>query len=195
MATHHRDSRLAPRALLVAAWASSRAGDEAGAQETLVKLIADYPDAAEVPEALYLLGHDGRRTRAARVSGGSLSRAYPARPGRPPTPRPPRTVCPRSPERVSASPRCRAQQRLDRADRLLRGGVPQAAADEADRLAADAQDVSIAVRALKLAADASQRLGRYDAAVRAIESAVARAPVEQRSALQLEQARLLQPER
>ena len=39
----HRDSRLAPRALLVAAWAASRAGDEAGAQTMLTRLIAEYP--------------------------------------------------------------------------------------------------------------------------------------------------------
>ena len=190
VATHHRDSRLAPRALLVAAWASSRAGDEAGAQEAIVKLIADYPDAEEVPEALYLLGMtaEGRgQLESAAAAYRELTLIAPAG-----------AYASAAGDRLSALARggvriapLSPQQRLDRADRLLRGGVPQAAADEADRLAADAQDVSIVVRALKLAADASQRLGRYDAAVRAIESAVARAPVEQKSALQLEQARLL----
>jgi peptidoglycan lytic transglycosylase len=190
VATHHRDSRLAARALLVAAWASSRAGDEAGAQETLVKLIADYPDAEEVPEALYLLGMtaEGRaQLESAATAYRELTLLAPAS-----------AYASGAGDRLSALARAgvriaplSAQQRLDRADRLLRGGEPQTAADEADRVAIDAQDVSIVVRALKLAAAAWQRLGRYDAAVRAIESAVARAPVEQRSALQLEQARLL----
>jgi len=190
VAANHRHSRLAPRALLVAAWASSRAGDEGGAQEAVVRLIADYPDAEEMPEALYLLGMtaEGRgQLEAAAAAYRELTLLAPAG-----------GYASGAGDRLSALARAgvrisplSVQQRLDRADRLLRGGAFQAAADEADRLAVDASDVSIAVRALKIVADASHRLGRHDVAARALELAVARAPVEQKSALQLDQARLL----
>jgi soluble lytic murein transglycosylase len=190
IAVHHRDSRLAPRALLVAAWASSRAGDEARAQEAVVKLLADYQDADEVPEALYLLGMtaEGRgQLEAAAAAYRELIVSAPAT-----------GYASGATDRLAALARAgirivplSVKQRLDRAERLLRSGVLQAAADEADRLAAETQDVAIAVRALKIVAAASQRLGRYDAAARTIELAVARAPLEQRPGLQLEQARLL----
>jgi len=190
VAARHRESRLAPRALLVAAWASSRAGDEVGAQETLGKLIADYPDAEEVPEALYLLGMtaEGRgHLEAAAAAYRELTLLAPAT-----------GYASGASDRLSGLARAGVritplsiQQRLDRADRLLRGGVAQAAADEAERVAADAHDVGVVVRALKVVSDASQRLGRYDAAARALELAVARAPAEHKPLLQLEQARLL----
>ncbi len=187
---NHRDSRLAPRALLVAAWVSSRAGDEGSAQEAVIKLIANYPDAEEVPEALYLLGMTAEargQLEAAAAAYRELTLLAPAS-----------GYAAGAGDRLSGLARAgvrisplSVQQRLDRADRLLRGGAAQAAADEAERLVAEAPDVGIAVRALKVVAEASQRLGRYDAAARAIELAVARAPLEQKSALQLQQARLL----
>ncbi len=190
VAARHRDSRLAPRALIAAAWAASRAGDEANAQAQLTRLIAGYPDAAELPEALYLLG----MTAEARGHPDAAAAAY----------RELTLVAPTTGYASGASDRRAAlaragvripalsiQQRLDRAERLLRGGVPQAAADEADRIASEAQDPGLVVRALRVVADASQRLGRNDLAVRTIELAVSRAPAERKPGLQLEQARLL----
>lgn len=190
VAERHRNSRLAPRALLVAAWAASRAGDEAGAQAQLTRLIASYPDAAELPEALYLLG----MTAEARGNPEAAAATY----------RELTLVAPTTGYASGASdrlavlaragariPALSIQQRLDRAERLLRGGVPQAAADEADRIASEAQDPGLVVRALKVVADASQRLGRHDVAARAIELAVSRAPAERKPGLQLDQARLL----
>jgi soluble lytic murein transglycosylase len=190
VADHHRQSRLAPRALVVAAWAASRAGEEARAQELLTRLIADYPDAAELPEALYLLGMTAEalgNPEAAAATYRELtlvapSTGYASGAGD-------RLVGLAS-SGVRMAP-LSLQQRIDRAERLLRGGVPQIAADEAERIASDAQDVGIAVRALRVVADASQRLGRYDMAARAIELAVARAPADRKPGLQLEQARLL----
>jgi soluble lytic murein transglycosylase len=190
VADRHRDSRLAPRALLVAAWAASRGGDEAGVQAHLARLIADYPDAAELPEALYLLG----MTAEARGNGDAAVAAY-----RELTLQAPATgyasgasdrlaVLARTGVRV---PALSSPERLDRAERLLRGGIPQAAVDEAERVAADAREPGLTVRALRLVADAAQRLGRHDAAARAIELAVSRAPAERKPGLQLEQARLL----
>jgi soluble lytic murein transglycosylase len=83
------------------------------------------------------------------------------------------------------------RQRLDRAERLLRGGVPKTASDEAERIATESHDPSIVVRALRVVADGARRLGQYDAAAKALDMAIARAPAEQQTALRLEQARLL----
>ena len=190
VAERHRNSRLAPRALLVAAWAASRAGDEAGAQAQLTRLIASYPDAAELPEALYLLGMTAEargNPEAAAATYRELTLVAPTT-GYASGASDRLTVLARAGARI---PALSIQQRLDRAERLLRGGVPQAAADEADRIASEAQDPGLVVRALKVVADASQRLGRNDVAARAIELAVSRAPAERKPGLQLDQARLL----
>ena len=82
-------------------------------------------------------------------------------------------------------------QRIDRAERLLRGGVPKTAADEAERIVSEARDPGIVLRALEVVAEGAQRLGRWEAAARAKELAVARASTVQKPKLQLEQGRLL----
>jgi soluble lytic murein transglycosylase len=190
VAERHRDSRIAPRALLVAAWAASRAGDDAGAQAHLAKLVASYPDAPEVLEALYLLGMIAEargNTEAALAAYRELILTTPTT-----------GYAAGASDRLAALsragvrvPALSVQQRLDRAERLLRGGVPQAAADEADRIASVAQEPGLVVRALRVVAEASARLGRPEVAARALELAVARAPADRRPALQLDQARLL----
>jgi tetratricopeptide (TPR) repeat protein len=80
------------------------------------------------------------------------------------------------------------RQRLERAERLLRGGVPKTASDEAERIATESQDPSIVVRALRVVADGARRLGQYEAAAKALDMAIARAPADQQTALRLEQA-------
>src|SRR5439155_1152726 len=82
-------------------------------------------------------------------------------------------------------------QRVDRAERLLRGGVPKTAADEAERIVEEARDPSLLVRALRVIADGAQRLGRHETAAKALGLALPRVPAEQQNALRLEQARLL----
>ncbi|MEK7385733.1 MAG: lytic transglycosylase domain-containing protein, partial [candidate division NC10 bacterium] len=82
-------------------------------------------------------------------------------------------------------------ERIERAERLLRGGVPAQAADEAERIVADTREPSIALRALRVVADGARALGRYAFAARALELAIPRAPGEQQTALQLERAKLL----
>src|SRR5262249_35832195 len=82
-------------------------------------------------------------------------------------------------------------QRVDRVERLLRGGVPKGAADEAERIVDETRDAGLALRALKVIAEASQRLGRYDIAARTLELAIDRAPADRKPGLRLEQARLL----
>jgi soluble lytic murein transglycosylase len=190
IADRYPDSRLAPSALLLAATLAGRGGDAAAEQAVLKRLLDAYPDAAEVPEALYLLGLTGE----ARGQLDAAAHAY----------RELQVLVPASGWAAGAADRLVAlagagvrvpelsiTQRVDRAERLLRGGVPKTAADEAERIAGETRDPGIAVRALKIVADASQRLGRHDLAARALEVAVGRAPADRKAALRLEQARLL----
>ena len=190
VADRHKDSRLAPRALLASATLAMRAGDDAAAQKLLVRVLDAYPDAREAPAALYLLGQVseslGQRDNAAATyrqlmvvapttgwADGAADRIGAlAAAG---TPIPPLTMA----------------QRMDRAERLLRGGVPKTAAEEAERIVDEARDPSLLVRALRVVADGAQRLGRHEAAAKALALAIPRVPAEQQDALRLEQARLL----
>jgi soluble lytic murein transglycosylase len=184
------DSRLAPRALLRAAALASRAGDEAGAHAALKRLLERYPDAPEVPEALYLVG----QTAEARQQPDVAALAY----------RQLRVLAPTTAYAEAAGdrlvvlveggtplPPISMSERIDRAERLLKGGVPKTAGDEAEAIATESRDAGIVLRALRVVADAAARLSRFDAAARAIELATSHAPVEQRSRLRLQQARML----
>ena len=190
IADHYPDGRLAAPALLLAATLASQAGDTVGEQALLKRLIDAYPDAVEMPEALYLLGMTGEargQTEAAMLAYRELQVLVPAS-----------GWAAGAGDRLAALaaggvrvPELSPGQRVDRAERLLRGGVPKTAAEEAQQIAGETRDPGLAVRALKIVADASARLGRYDVAARAIGLAVDRAPAERRPGLQLEQARLL----
>ena len=184
------DSRLAPRALLLASTLASGAGDEAAAHVLLKRLLERYPDAAEVPEALYLVG----QTAEARQQPEVAALAY----------RQLRVLAPTTAYAEAASDRLAAlvqagtplppismHERIDRAERLLKGGVPKTAADEAEAIATEARDAGIVLRALRVVADAAARLNRYDTAARTLELAASRAPADQRARLQLDQARML----
>jgi soluble lytic murein transglycosylase len=187
---YHPQTLLAPSALLLAATLATQAGDDAAAQDDLKRLIAGYPDSSLVPEALYLLGMIGE----ARGQREAAALAY----------REIRVLAPASGWADGASDRLEAlatagvpvpelstEERLDRAERLLRSGVARTAADEASAVAKAAREPGLVVRALRIVADASQRLGRHDLAARALETAAARAPEDRRPALQLEHARAL----
>ena len=184
------DSRLAPRALLRAATLASSAGDEAGAHGALKRLLERYPDAPEVPEALYLVG----QTAEARQQPDVAAVAY----------RQLRVLAPTTAYAEAAGDRLAVlmqagtplppismSERIDRAERLLKGGVPKTAADEAEAIATESRDAGIVLRALRVVADGAARLNRYDAAARALELAWGRAPAEQRARLRLDQARML----
>jgi CDP-diacylglycerol--glycerol-3-phosphate 3-phosphatidyltransferase len=159
VAERHRDSRLAPAALLLGAVLAERAGDEPGAQILLSRLITSYPDAFEVPQALYLSGMLGE----ARGKREAAALAY----------REVRVLAPASTWALGAEDRLTALteagvrvpslsvvQRVERAERLLRSGVAKTAADEAEQIVKETSDPSLVVRALRIVADASQRLGR-----------------------------------
>jgi soluble lytic murein transglycosylase len=190
VADKHPDSRLVPGALVQAAVLASRAGDDAAAQAALKRLLESYPDAAEGPQALYMLG----QITAARGQPETAALAY----------RQLMVLAPASgyadgaADRLAAlaatgtpTPPLSITQRIDRAERLLRGGVPKTAADEAERIVTEARDPGVVLRALEVVAEGAQRLGRWEAAARAKELAVARAPAAQKPKLQLEQGRLL----
>src|SRR5206468_3606660 len=84
------------------------------------------------------------------------------------------------------------EERVERADRLVRGGVAQTAIDEAERIVAEARESAVSLRALRVIADGARKLGRYETAARALEQAVARAPAVEQPALQLERGKLLE---
>jgi soluble lytic murein transglycosylase len=183
-------SRLAPRGLLMAAALASQAGDDKGAQAVLTRLLDGYPESREVPPALYLLGHAsearGRREDAAHAYRELMVLA------------PTTGWADGATDRLAALagagvpvPALTTDQRLDRAERLLRGGVAKTATDEAERLAGEARDPSIIVRALRVVADGAQRLGRWDLAASAVARSIPRVSAERQTALRLEEARLL----
>ena len=190
VADRYPDSRLAPRALVQAAVLAARAGDDDGAQAALRRLLERYPDVAEVPEALYLLG----QTAEARGQLDVAALAY----------RQLRVLAPTTGYEEAATDRLAVlsslgtpmpplslAERIDRAERLLRGGVPKTARDEAERIADEAGDAGIVVRALRVVGDAAARLGRYEAAAKALEAAARRAPSDQQPRLRIDQGRFL----
>jgi soluble lytic murein transglycosylase len=190
VADRHPDSRLAPRALILASVLASRAGDEIAAQAVLRRLLERYPDVVEVPKALYLVGQiaEARAERDVAVLAYRQLRVLA------PTTGYAEAAADRLDVLVTAGtplPPLSLAERIDRAERLLRGGVPKTAGDEAERIAGEAGDAGIAVRALRVVADAAARLGRYEAAAKALESAARRAPSDQQPRLRIDEARFL----
>jgi soluble lytic murein transglycosylase len=190
VADRHPQSRLAPRALLSAARLAMLTGDDAGAQTFIKRVIESYPDSRELPEALYLLGQTGE----ARGQRDAAALAY----------RELRVLAPASGWANGAEdrlvvlaaegvqwPPLSVAQRLERAERLLRGGVATAASSEAEALAGELSDNTLALRALRVVVDASQRLRRYDVAARALELSIKRAPADKRPGLELDLGRTL----
>jgi soluble lytic murein transglycosylase len=187
---HHPDSRLAAPALILASTLASRAGDETGAHGALRRLLERYPDSAEVPEALYLLG----QTAEARGQRDVAVLAYRQLRVLAPTTGYAEAAGDRLTVLVSAGtplPPLSMAERIDRAERLLKGGVPKTASDEAELIAGEARDPGVAVRALRVVGDAAARLGRYEAGARALEAAAKRAPSDQQPRLRIDQARFL----
>lgn len=183
------DSRLAPAALLMMATLASGAGDEDESQATLKRLVTTYPDSAEAPEALYVLAITGE-ARGDREAAALVYRELTVR-------APASGWADGATDRLAAlaaagirAPELSLAQRLQRAERLLRDGVPRMAFDEAAQVVKEAREPALIERALRLVAAASQRIGRREAAARAFELAASRLPTERRPSLLLEQGRL-----
>jgi CDP-diacylglycerol--glycerol-3-phosphate 3-phosphatidyltransferase len=177
----HPQSRLAPRALIMAARIAMRVDDVAAAQGFIKRAIESYPDSRELPEALYLLGQTGE----ARGQKDAAALAY----------RELRILAPASGWADGADdrlgvltgagirvPDLSLTQRLERVERLLRSGVASTASNEAEAIANEASEDSIVLRALRVAADAAQRLRRWELAARMTEMALKRAPADKRPA-------------
>ena len=182
-------SRLAPRALLLAATIDLRTDQDASAQTVLVRLINSYPSAAEVPDALYLLA----MTAEALGQLDAAALTY----------RDVRLLVPASGYAEGASdriavlqaagirlPPLTAAQRVERAERLLKANVPDAAMSEAQSIVDEVKDGAVVTRALRVVADSARNLRRYDVAARTLGLVVDRSSAERRPGLKLEQARL-----
>ncbi len=182
-------SRLAPRALLLAATLDLRADQDASAQTVLVRLINAYPDSPELPGALYLLA----MTAEALGQPDAAALTY----------RDVRLLTPASGYAEGASDRIVAlqaagvrlppltpTQRIDRAERLLRSNVPDVAMGEAQGIAAEVKEGAVVTRALRVVADSARNLRQYDVAARTLGLVIDRSSAERRPGLKLEQARL-----
>jgi soluble lytic murein transglycosylase len=183
-------SRVASQALLFAASAATRAGDEARHEALLRQFLASHADSPNAPAVLYQLG----LAFEARAEPQKAAQTY----------RELTLLAPASgyagaaADRLAAlarggtvAPALSPEERLTRAERLLRSGVLDAASTEADALAAEAREPGFVVRALQIVMSAAQRLRRYGVAARAAELAIARTPPERKPALRLELGRLL----
>lgn len=183
-------SRLAPRGLLMASTLAAGAGDDKGAQDLLTRLLGGYPESREVPAALYLLGQSAE----ALGQSEAAAHAYRELTVLAPTTGWAEGATDRLARLADAGvtvPTLTLDQRLDRAERLLRGGVAKIAADEAQLIVGEARDPSLVVRALRVVADGARRLRRYEVAAGAVGLMIPRVPAQRQPALRLEEARLL----
>src|SRR5206468_3370342 len=161
VADRYPKSRLAPRALLLAATLDLRANQDASAQTVLVRLINSYPDSPELPGALYLLA----MTAESLGQPDAAALTY----------RDVRLLAPASGYAEGASDRIVAleasgirpppltpAQRIDRAERLLRANVPDVAMGEAERIVDEVKESAVVTRALRVIVESARRLNRYD---------------------------------
>ncbi|MEK6666438.1 MAG: transglycosylase SLT domain-containing protein [candidate division NC10 bacterium] len=189
--SRHPESLLAPLAVLHAAVWASRQGDEAAVESLLRRYLSQFPAYPETPGARYLLGlsleAQGRGLDAARAfrelwltapasaygeAAGDRVQALAAAGVRLPPPTQP--------------------ELMDRAERLLAGGLLSAARQEAEALLVELPDPELTLRGLRVMTGGWRRGGQYDVAQRAADRALADAPVERRPPLLLDLARLQQ---
>ena len=182
-------SRLAPRALLLAATLDLRVDQDASAQTVLVRLINSYPDSPELPGALYLLA------MTAETLGQLDAAALTYRDVRVLTPA--SGYADGAGDRIAALhaagarlPPLTPTQRVDRVERLLRANVPDVAMTEAQSIVDEVKEGAVVTRALRVVADSARSLRRYDVAARTLGLVIDRSPAERRPRLKLEQARL-----
>src|SRR4029077_11842301 len=135
------------RALLLAATLDLRADQDVSAQAVLVRLINAYPDAPELPDALYLLA----QTAEALGQLDAAALTY----------RDVRLLTPASGYADGASDRIAelqagggrlppwtAPQRVERVERLLRANVPDVAMIEAQSIVDETKEGAVVTRAL-----------------------------------------------
>ena len=191
LAGRYPDGALAPLAILRAAdWASQQA-DEPGAESLLRRFLSQFASRPEAPAARYLLG----LSLEAQGRGLDAAQAF----------RELWLTAPASAYGEAAGDRLRQladqgfallpptqAERIERAARLLVGGLRSPAREEAEALLAERPDPELTLRGLRVLSGAWRRGGRYDVAAEAAERALTGATAEQRPVLLLELARLQQ---
>jgi soluble lytic murein transglycosylase len=183
--------RLAPTALFDAAFIVSAAGDDALSITLFRRLLDRHGYHAQASRARLLLGQallaQGLPQDAARVFG-ELWRVSPASPEADGAARQLRILADRGIAGASATP----QERVERAERLLRAGLGDRAKREADGILAESPSADVGSRALKVVLDASRRAGQSDAALAVINRALTTLPAARRPPWLLELARFQQ---
>ncbi len=187
----HPDSPLVPSALLLAAGLAARQEDEPGSEALIRRFLQRFAGFPDAPGARYVLGlsleAQGRGVEAAQTFRELWLRA------------------PASPYGEAAGERLQflalrgvpvpsptTVERIDRAERLLAGGVRAQAREEAEALLAELPDAELTLRGLRVLGGAWRRGGRYDVAQEAAERALADVAAARRPPLLLELARLQQ---
>jgi soluble lytic murein transglycosylase len=183
-------SGLTPSALMRGASVLSAAGDPTAAVTLLQRVLALAPDRADATRTRYVLGE-------ALVAAGDLKEAAdvfstlwlqaPASHG---------DAAERQLKALADSgvllPVPTPLERVQRAERLLAGGLIDRGRLEAEALVAERPPPDVRERALRVVMNASRRLGRDEAALAAANDALSTAPAERRPAWLLELGRLRQ---
>jgi soluble lytic murein transglycosylase len=185
------DSRAVPAALMLAAEQASRAGDEAGAAALWRRVLDRFPDLPDLPRVrlawAQALANAGRLGEAA-VAYRELWLLLPASPQGEAAARELRALEGRGVPVAAPTP----AQRVERAERLVAAGTAEAARSEADLLLAERPSTEVALRALHVIMDASRRLNRDDAALAAVNRALALVPADRRAPWILDSAKIQQ---
>lgn len=191
LVSRYPSSRLVPRTLLQAASWASRQGNESAAGALLRQFLTGFPGHDLVPLARYVLGLSlegrGEGLEAARVFR-ELWLTAPATPyGQAASDRLDLLAA----AGVSLPPPT-TLERVERAERLVAGGLAASARQEAEALLAELPDPGLTLRGLRVMTAGWRRGGRYDVAARAAERALGEAPAPRRAPLLLELGRLQQ---
>src|SRR5947208_105652 len=185
------DSRAVSAALILAAEQASRAGDEAGAAALWRRVLDRFPDLPDLPRArlawAQALSNAGRLGEAA-AAYRELWLLLPASPQGEAAARELRALEGRGVALAALTP----VQRVERAERLVAAGTAEAARSEAELLLAEKPSTDVAPRALHVVMDASRRLNRDDAALLAVNRALALAPADKRAPWILDSAKIQQ---
>jgi soluble lytic murein transglycosylase len=184
------ETGLTPAALLRAASVLRAAGDPAGAVRLLQRVLTRAPDHREAAQSRYALGEalvDAGDLKEAASIFSALWLEAPATYG---------DSAERQLKTLADSgvvlPVPTPLERIQRAERLLAGGLIERGGLEAEALLAERPAPEVRERALRVLMNASRRLGRDEAALAAANDALAAAPVERRPAWLLELGRLRQ---
>jgi soluble lytic murein transglycosylase len=185
------EARLAPAALFEGATLVSSAGDDATAITLFRRLLERHGQHPEAPRARLLLGQallaEGLTQEATRAFG-DLWLLSPASREADAAARQLRVLADRG---LGGAPPT-AQERVERAERLLAAGLGDRAKREAEVLLAETPPADVGSRALKIVLDASRRAGQPDAAMATVNRALVTLPPARRPPWLLELARLQQ---